>query len=581
MRMEAPLYQIVAGTPDGVQTTFPVANTPLTVGSDEACDMLLQGELIEPTHLRLAALPGRGLLLVNLAAGGRTRVNGAAVERASSIVWEVYQVVEVGGILLRLLPLSSTAPPEAKPVSFAPIARDTNATAVEDGIPARDEKTGLQDSESPSPSGTPRSATEGKAEGEGLGVRAGVDEPFPHLPRLPDDDDEPPTMLGIDYDDATPDKPLPAVVAPMPVMPPVGAQSVGAQYIAPLPSPAPLSSDTPNVPFLFASPEPPPALIPEAPPPVGLQSVVPLPPPVVAAPPQPAATHDERTRRTEVYLGAMPDEIAYVRPRETRGYETLVKDWHYAGTLGLQMTMREVRLAQGERVRVPFSISNDGVEPLQVQVYVTGLPKAWVEVMAGVQSVGAQYIAPLQTMPLLLNPGEVRLIDLVLQPHDGAPAQALPAAIYAHDVNAPHAKVSSTFQVTIKPQRDVVGWLQPVTVRTPGMTELVLQNHTQATARIFLSSGSADDRLRVTFDTHELQLPAGETVRVPVRLHVARRPLWRGWQAGWYASVKAGSRAAIVYEAVARVRPRIGWAWLVIVLLALVAAALIAVYVRG
>ncbi|MDX2136878.1 MAG: hypothetical protein SF123_02195 [Chloroflexota bacterium] len=526
MFMETPLYQIVARTPDGITRIVEVANTALTVGSDETCDLPLPVEFAEPTHLRLAPLPGRGVLLVNLAANGRTRVEGAAVERASSMVWEVNQVVDIGGVLLRLLPLPP--PATAKPVKVVATVRDTNATAVEDGLlapaeedpglPSPDEKPALQDhSGLPSPSGTPRS-------GEGQEVRAGIDEPFPHLPRLPDEDDEPPTLLGDEDDDATPDKPLPAVVAPIPVMP-----SVGAQSIAPLPSPVPVPA------------------------------------------PQPSAerhtdAHEERTRMTEIYMGAIPDEVAYVRPRETRGYETLVKDWHYAGTLGLQMTMREVRLAQGERVRVPFSVSNDGVEPLQVQVYVTGLPEAWIG---------------LSSAPLALNPGEVRLIDLMLHPHEGAPAQALSAAIYAHDVNGPHAKVSSTFQVTIKAQRDVVGWLQPVTAQAPGMTELVLQNHTQATAHIFLSSGSGDERLRVAFDRHDLQLPAGETVRVPVRLHVARRPLWVGRQAGLYVSVKAGSRAAIVYEAVARIRPRIGWTWLVILLLALVAAALIAVYVRG
>jgi len=564
------VYQIVARSPDGVQTVVPIANATLTVGSDEASDLLIQGELIEPTHLRLAPLPGRGLLLVNLAANGRTRVDGAAVERASSMVWEVNQRVDVGDVVLRLLPLTTTE--EAKPVKVVSFARDTNATAVEDaltlnpsperrvrlgeGLPentyeepsAEERKPSEGLSGLPSPSGTPRS-------GEGLGVREN-DEPFPHLPRLSaadnDVDHEPPTLMGEDVptdagaqsiaplqaaphpepppdDDATPDKPLPAVAQDAPA-------SVGAQYIAPLPiAPPPPSPavETNDAPFLL--------------------------PPL----PEPPA---ERTRMTEIYMGRMPDEVAPVRQRESGVYETLVKDWHYAGTLGLQMTMREVRLAQGERVRVPFSVSNDGVEPLQVQLYVTGLPEAWIG---------------LSSAPIALSPGEVRLIDLVLHPHEGAPVQSLPAAIYAHDVNAPHAKVSTTFQVTIKAQRDVVGWLQPATVRTPGTTELILQNHTQATAHIFLSSGSADERLRITFDRHDLQLPAGETVRVPVRLHVARRPLWVGRQGDWYVSVKAGSRAAQVYEAVARVRPRIGWAWLVIVLLVLTAAALIAVYVRG
>ncbi len=236
--------------------------------------------------------------------------------------------------------------------------------------------------------------------------------------------------------------------------------------------------------------------------------------------------------------------------------DTLRKDWRYAGHISAQLSLNEVRLSPGQRVRLSISLRSQYPQPVQVEVFITGLPAGWF-------GVGEE--------ALRLQPGAVHAVDIIVQPPPNVGEGVIDAVARINDSAAPGVGLALPFKVTLRREPNLSGWLTPARITDPGPTYLHLRNHTQEAARVIIGGGGWGGGLRVLPTYPDLILPPGEILIVPVRVEPEERPNWFGKTRDFWVSASQGRRAPLDFPGQVRIRPRYGcvW-WLVGVILLLV-----------
>ena len=118
--------KILAGVHAGAEATL--SDEEVTLGRDDACDLVLEDADLAGRHIRLHA--GIGVRMTVLEGSGPVRVDGQPVQ--GSVELEPYQVVAVGGLALALGPANEDWPPidlPAPPDLEGPSAQGDEAPA--------------------------------------------------------------------------------------------------------------------------------------------------------------------------------------------------------------------------------------------------------------------------------------------------------------------------------------------------------------------------------------------------------------------------------------------------------------------
>lgn len=251
---------------------------------------------------------------------------------------------------------------------------------------------------------------------------------------------------------------------------------------------------------------------------------------------------------TEV-MPALPHEMvaADSHSQETRqhvpaGDGTLPKDWQTGGQLSAQISINPVYMAAGERVRVPVSIRNRGDQTAQVRLIVAGISRQWVEVKEVIE----------------LGPGETKSTELVLHIPQDVSAVSFDCGLRVYDrLNTDDYTLLLPFQIILKPQPILTGWLNPSEARFPENTILGLQNHTLADMDIFIAGHAPDDRVFVVPGHPLVQIPPGQVVQIPIQIRVEQRSWLRQRRARFSLSAAHSSRAPLDFPGVVLIPPRL------------------------
>lgn len=261
---------------------------------------------------------------------------------------------------------------------------------------------------------------------------------------------------------------------------------------------------------------------------------------------QPAQPPDWES--TEV-MPALPPDMAQAEThsQDTRqhapaGDGTLPKDWQTGGLLSAQISINPVNMAAGERVRVPISVRNQGEQTAQVRLIVAGISRHWVEMNEVIE----------------LTPGEIKSIELVLHIPQDVIAASFDCGLRVYDrLNADDYTLLLPFQIVLKPQPILTGWLNPREARYPENTILCLQNHTLVDTDIFIAGHTSDSRVFVVPGHPLVQLPPGQVVQIPVQIRVEQHSWLRQRRARFSLSAAHSSRAPLDFPGVVLVPSRL------------------------
>jgi hypothetical protein len=283
--------------------------------------------------------------------------------------------------------------------------------------------------------------------------------------------------------------------------------------------------------------------------------ISPRPPPYeapnIAAPAIYEPPHDAPSHMTEIYQGAFSEP-----PLGAALGSSMPKEWQQSGSLSAQLTLSQVQLAAGERVRVPLSLRNDYPHPLELQPLFTGIDETWITLSERV---------------VLLKPREMRMVDILLYVPPPIYQQRADVDLLLVDINHAEIKISMHLLIIFKPAPDLLGSIQPPTARDSQTPHLRLQNHTQGTARIFVSGHSGSRRLNILPMQSEIHLPPGQSVQIPIKFQVNRRPFFSGSLQRYSVSAQEGTRAPLDFVGQVRVRPHISCLLVLVLLLAICA----------
>ena len=130
--------KILAGVHAGAEVTL--SDEEATLGSDDACDLVLEDAGLAGRHIRLHA--GSDVRITVLDGSGPVRVDGQPVE--GSVELAPYQVVAVGGLALAVGPSDEDWPP-----IDLPAVPGLESSSAPDDAPAREGATGGLVEESP------------------------------------------------------------------------------------------------------------------------------------------------------------------------------------------------------------------------------------------------------------------------------------------------------------------------------------------------------------------------------------------------------------------------------------------------
>jgi LysM repeat protein len=222
--------------------------------------------------------------------------------------------------------------------------------------------------------------------------------------------------------------------------------------------------------------------------------------------------------------------------------DTLPKDWHYTGRLSAQLTVNPVYLVRGQRVRVPVSVRNGYSHPLQLRAHLAGLPREWVT---------------LPTEPVELAAGEIGSVDLILQPETDVEDNVMEIMLRLSDHANSEVALTLPLQLVFKNEPNLIGRLEPFSTRSSQRAYLHMQNHTLATATVFVAGHTASDQVRIIPEQTELHLPPGQAVEIPIDFDVIQRPLLRSTKHEFSVSALQGNRAPLDYPGVVGIRPRL------------------------
>lgn len=224
------------------------------------------------------------------------------------------------------------------------------------------------------------------------------------------------------------------------------------------------------------------------------------------------------------------------------GDGTLPKDWQTGGQLSAQISINPVNMAAGERVRVPISVRNQGEQTAQVRLIVAGISRQWVEMNEVIE----------------LTPGETRSTELVLHIPQDVIAASFDCGLRVYDrLNADDYTLLLPFQIVLKPQPILTGWLNPREARYPENTILCLQNHTLVDADIFIAGHTSDKRVFVVPGHPLVQLPPGQVVQIPIQIRVEQRSWLRQRRARFSLSAAHSSRAPLDFPGMVLIPSRL------------------------
>ncbi len=221
---------------------------------------------------------------------------------------------------------------------------------------------------------------------------------------------------------------------------------------------------------------------------------------------------------------------------------TLPKDWQQTGLLSAQAIIDPVKLAAGERVRIPISVRNHHDHPLQLRIHLAGL---------------SQNEAELPANTLELAAGEISAFDIILNPNTPPVKPTINLQVRLHDKDHPDAALTLPLQLIFKDAPNITCWLEPTTVSDQEQTILSVQNHTQATATAFVAGHSAAKGLRIIPSQTQLEIAPGQVQEIPVQFTAAQKRRFRSTKQPFSITVQQGNRAPLDIPGTVRVRSRV------------------------
>jgi LysM repeat protein len=247
---------------------------------------------------------------------------------------------------------------------------------------------------------------------------------------------------------------------------------------------------------------------------------------------------------------------------------TLPKDWQIAGTLSAQMSLNPINMAAGEQVRVPVSVRNQGEQPAQVRLVIAGLSRQWV-------------VMPHETLELA--PGEMKSAEIILRILPDVTVSSFACVLRLYDrLREDELTLIIPFEIIIKPQPILTGWLNPPEAHYPKSPALRLQNHTLADADIFITGHSGDQDVFVMPEHPQVRFPPGQVLQIPVQIRVGQRPWLRPRRVPFSVSAAHSSRAPLDFPGVVVIPPRLGLKHILLTagLVAILGVVLLAVVVQ-
>ncbi len=179
----------------------------------------------------------------------------------------------------------------------------------------------------------------------------------------------------------------------------------------------------------------------------------------------------------------------------------------------LQLEHPYPTLTPGELARLKLHLSHTGPEPETYQITLSQLPAGWMTVPA---------------QPVTLQPGESRTLSLGLHPPLGGETRVGPYPFRllatAMSSGQPVAGVAGT--LTILPLERFSLTLELPQLKRPGQLELLIHNEGNVALR-YLAQARPSDGVEVTLPGAPQDVPAGESVRLPVRVQATERK-WVG-----------------------------------------------------
>lgn len=503
-------YQVIAsraGDPSAGELRAKVGTGYLLIGSGEQVDLHLEGAPIQPVHARLFITSTGQVMLSNLGEAGTMAINGEPMAAYAPVHWKPGIGVQLGDYTLQLVTLV-VEDAQGKRQQVRPAVITQESSPAGEPPPQLVIDWGAKDvQDMPVKDDTLPLKSDETELGEPLVV---------HDPAVPAPD-QPEAVLPYDlpgiqgdasHDDETRRHASETIIEP----PPATAGAPAPKYAPPENSEL---ANTPAMPFDYDALE------------------------LLAA-------------AQRINTGAV------VQP--SRVVQTLPKDWHYSGKLSAQLTINPVNLVPGERVRIPISIRNEYNYPIQLRVFVAGLPREWI-------------ILP---TPLLdLAPAEIRAIDLVLQTQANVEEIGAETIIWLSDRVSPDVVLTLPLQLVYKKTPNITGKLQPTNPRDNSQIYLYLQNHTQASTTVFISGHSETPEFHVVPAHTQVELPPGQEVEIPIHIDVARRRLFLRHRRLFSVSARHSNRAPLDYPGRMTINPRLSPILMALPLIALIAAVIV------
>ena len=236
---------------------------------------------------------------------------------------------------------------------------------------------------------------------------------------------------------------------------------------------------------------------------------------------------------------AMPPRIEVDSSEDQEGF-TRFKNWMEQDKLSVQLGLKTINFALGERIMLPFSVQNNYSHPLELLPRVTGLPADWKIIDVPV---------------IALVAGELKTFEIIILTRATAVTKPLDVFLNLTDRVTPEIKATLPLPITLKTQPDLIGYFEQSHVPVPGSVYLTLQNQTLSTEKVRLSIGPHNPAIRILFPNSEIELTPYQKLRVPVRVEVVKFPHFISRNCALHISAQQGTRAPLDLFTVVSVQP--------------------------
>jgi len=216
--------------------------------------------------------------------------------------------------------------------------------------------------------------------------------------------------------------------------------------------------------------------------------------------------------------------------------------WQHSRSLSAQLNLNPLRIAAGERVRVPISVKNHHDKPLHIRLITASITQSWLE---------------LPTNQIEVAPGETRSIDFIVHTPATISDKTADILIRLTDGKKTADSLALKQQIIFETAPDITGYLQPLETRNAEMRHLCLQNHTQRNLGLFITYQLDTDDIFLTPAQPQLDLPAGQFISIPLPVELRRRPLFFPAHHAFSMVVLYNSHAPLDFPGTLVVSPRI------------------------